>query len=94
MNPTVLDQPFGYLRRPPALRSFADECSAVLVRIMAYLCGLTVLAMIAVDLFSAVPSVANAGTPTLPPGCQPAGRIRHLLSASWIWLAEQMLTKS
>jgi len=57
MSPIVLDQPA--LDRScfhPALRSFADECSAVFVRILAYVCGLAVLAAIVADLFAAVPT--------------------------------------
>lgn len=44
----------------PALRDFADECRAVAVRIMAYVAGLAVLAMIAADLFAAAPAARPA----------------------------------
>lgn len=36
----------------PALINFAEECRAVSVRLMAYVCGVGALALIAVDLFS------------------------------------------
>ena len=55
MSPIVLDQPVPNTSGiHPALRNFADECSAVAVRIMAYVCGLAVLTVIAVDLVSAM----------------------------------------
>lgn len=57
MSPIVLDQPA--LDRSgfhPALRSFADECSAVFVRLLAYISGLAVLAVLVADLFAAVPA--------------------------------------
>lgn len=57
----------------PALRSFAEECSAVAVRILAYVSGLAILAVIAADLFAAVPVAANAAAPALP-GWIPASR--------------------
>lgn len=67
MNPILLDQPvLNASGIHPALRSFADECSAVAVRIMAYVCGLAVLAVIAVDLVSTGPGAAEAGLPALP----------------------------
>lgn len=46
----------------PALRDFADECRAVAVRIMAYVSGLAVLAMVAADLFAAAPVALHAET--------------------------------
>ncbi|MES2599908.1 MAG: hypothetical protein V4602_03755 [Pseudomonadota bacterium] len=67
MNPILLDQPLQDASGiHPALRSFADECSAVAVRILAYVCGLAALAVIAVDLVSAVPVAANTGLPSVP----------------------------
>jgi len=67
MSPILLDQPLPNMSGiHPALRSFADECSAVAVRILAYLCGLAVLAVLAVDLVSTEPGAAEAGLPVLP----------------------------
>ncbi len=77
MNPILLDQPLQEASGiHPALRSFADECNAVAVRILAYVSGLAVLAVIAVDLVSAVPVAANTGPSALPvqPGWVPASR--------------------
>lgn len=51
----------------PALRSFADEVRAVIVRLMAYTGGLAALAFIAADLFSTVPVVASV-EPQARPG--------------------------
>ncbi len=67
MNPIVLDQPA--LDRSgvhPALLTFADECSAVFVRILAYVCGLAVLTTIVVDLFASVPVGAAMQPPPMP----------------------------
>lgn len=89
MNPTALDQPIlNTSGIHPALRSFADECSAVAVRIMAYLCGLAVLAVIAVDLVSAVPVTANAEMPTLP-GWTPASRPHPAFAISKLDLTDR-----
>jgi hypothetical protein len=89
MNPIQLDQPaLDASGIHPALRSFADECSAVAVRMMAYFCGLAVLAVIAVDLFSAVPVVANAGMPVLP-GWTPASRPRPAFAISKLDLTDR-----
>lgn len=89
MNPIVLDQPaLNTSGIHPALRNFADECNAVAVRIMAYVCGLAVLAVIAVDLFSAVPVEANAGTPSLP-GWTPASRPHPAFAISKLDLADK-----
>ncbi|MES2750369.1 MAG: hypothetical protein V4661_03255 [Pseudomonadota bacterium] len=57
----------------PALRSFADECGAVAVRILAYVSGLAILAIIAADMFAAIPVAANAAPPVMP-GWIPASR--------------------
>jgi hypothetical protein len=74
MSPIVLDQPLPQMSGVhPSLRSFADECSAVFVRLLAYICGLAVLATIAVDLFAAVPSMAVMPQAPLP-GWSPASR--------------------
>lgn len=89
MNPTALDQPvLNTSGIHPALRSFADECSAVAVRIMAYLCGLAVLAVIAVDLVSVAPVAANTETPTLP-GWTPASRPHPAFAISKLDLADR-----
>lgn len=67
MNPIQLDQSLPDMSGiHPTLRNFAEECSAVMVRILAYLCGLAVLAVIAVDWVSAVPAAANTGPSTVP----------------------------
>ncbi len=89
MNPTALDQlVLNTSGIHPALRSFADECNAVAVRIMAYLCGLAVLAVIAVDLVSAVPVAANTETPTLP-GWTPASRPHPAFAISKLDLTDR-----
>ncbi len=75
MSPIVLDQPA--LDRSgfhPALRSFADECSAVFVRLLAYISGLAVLAVLVADLFAAVPvekSVVQAPSPSWTQASRP-----------------------
>lgn len=92
MNPIQLDQPLPDTSGiHPALRSFADECSAVAVRILAYLCGLAVLAVIMVDLFSAVPVAANAGPSALPaqPGWVPASRPHPAFAISKLDLSDR-----
>ncbi|TXJ09120.1 MAG: hypothetical protein E6Q28_16080 [Afipia sp.] len=92
MNPILLDQPLPNTSGiHPALRSFADECSAVAVRILAYLCGLAVLAVIAVDLVSAVPVAANPGVPALPaqPGWVPASRPHPAFAISKLDLSDR-----
>jgi hypothetical protein len=74
MSPIVLDQPaLGRSGFHPELRSFADECSAVFVRLLAYVCGLAVLAVITVDFFSSVP-VSAAIEPAPAPGWAAASR--------------------
>ncbi|MCR6733755.1 MAG: hypothetical protein NVV83_06535 [Afipia sp.] len=89
MSPIILDQPaLNTSGIHPALRNFADECSAVAVRIMAYVCGLAVLAVIAVDLFSAVPVAANTGTPALP-GWTPASRPHPAFAISKLDLSDR-----
>lgn len=87
MSPIVLDQP--PLERSgfhPALRSFADECSAVFVRLLAYVCGLAVLATILVDLLASVP-VGAAIQPTAAPGWTPASRPHPAFTISQLDLA-------
>lgn len=89
MNPTILDQPVQNTSAiHPALRSFADECSAVAVRIMAYVCGLAVLAVLAVDLFAAAPVAANTGMPTFP-GWVPASRPHPAFAISKLDLSDR-----
>ncbi|CAN5238954.1 hypothetical protein BH10PSE10_BH10PSE10_09270 [soil metagenome] len=89
MSPIVLDQPaLNIAGIHPALRSFADECSAVAVRIMAYLCGLAVLAVIAVDLISAVPVAASAGAPPAP-SWVPASRPHPAFAISKLDLSDR-----
>jgi hypothetical protein len=87
MSPIVLDQPT--LERSgfhPALRSFADECSAVFVRLLAYVCGLAVLATILVDLLGSVP-VGAAVQPAAAPGWTPASRPHPAFAISQLDLA-------
>jgi len=89
MNPILLDQPLQDASGiHPALRSFADECSAVAVRILAYVCGLAVLAVIAVDLVSAVPVAANTGLPSVP-GWTPASRPHPAFAISKLDLSDK-----
>ena len=87
MNPIVLDQPAP---EPsdihPALRSFADECRAVFVRLLAYVSGLAVLAVIVADLIS-VPPVGAAMTPVPAPGWMPASRPHPAFAISQLDLA-------
>lgn len=52
----------------PALRNFADEVRAVIVRLMAYTGGLAALAFIAADLFSTVPVIASVEPQRARPG--------------------------
>ena len=89
MNPTALDQPvLNASEIHPALRSFADECGAVAVRIMAYICGLAVLAVLAVDLFSAAPVAANTQMPALR-GWTPASRPHPAFAISKLDLSDR-----
>jgi len=89
MNPTMLDPPpLDTSTFHPALRNFADECSAVAVRILAYFSGLAVLAVLVVDMFSAVPVAANAG-PTPLPGWTPASRPHPAFAISKLDLTER-----
>lgn len=89
MNPTLLDQPsLEASSIHPALRSFADECRAVAVRILAYICGLSVLAVIAVDLVSAVPVAANVAPPVRP-GWVPASRPHPAFAISKLDLSDR-----
>lgn len=92
MNPIQLDQPLPNTSGiHPALRSFADECSAVAVRILAYLSGLAILTVIAVDLVSAVPVAANTGIPALPiqSGWVPASRPHPAFAISKLDLSDR-----
>lgn len=92
MNPIQLDQPLPNTSGiHPALRSFADECSAVAVRILAYLSGLAILTVIAVDLVSAVPVAANTGLPALPiqSGWVPASRPHPAFAISKLDLSDR-----
>lgn len=74
MTPIALDQPASDASNiHPALRSFADECSAVFVRLLAYVSGLAVLAVIVTDLIS-VPTVGAAVTQLAAPGWTHASR--------------------
>lgn len=89
MNPILLDQPLQDASGiHPVLRSFADECSAVAVRILAYVCGLAVLAVIAVDLVSAVPVAANTGLPAAR-GWTPASRPHPAFAINKLDLADK-----
>ena len=89
MSPIVLDQPVPNTSGiHPALRDFAEECNAVAVRIMAYVCGLAVLAAIAVDLVSAVPVTASTGAPAVP-GWIPASRPHPAFAISKLDLSDR-----
>lgn len=89
MNPPAFDQPVPSTSGiHPVLRSFADEYSAVAVRVMAYFCGLAVLAMIAVDLLSAAPVAADAGMPSVP-GWIPASRPHPAFAISKLDLTDR-----
>ena len=70
----------------PALLTFADECNAVFVRILAYVCGLAVLATIGVDLFASVP-VGAANQPPPAPGWAQASRPHPAFAISQLDLA-------
>lgn len=76
----------------PALRDFAGECRAVAVRIMAYVAGLAVLAMIAADLFAAAPVALHAEAPGVfaaAPGWIEASRPHPAFAVSKIDLADK-----
>jgi len=89
MNPIQLDEPvLSASGIHPALRSFADECRAVAVRILAYISGLAVLAVIAVDMVSAVPVAANTGLP-FAPGWTPASRPHPAFAISKLNLSDR-----
>ena len=90
MNPLVLDQ-----QTPdrsdihPALRSFADECSAVFVRILAYVCGLAVLAVIVTDLITVPPVAATATAIPVAPGWTHASRPHPAFAISKLDLSDR-----
>jgi hypothetical protein len=89
MNPTAFDQPvLNTSGIHPVLRGLADERSAVAVRVMAYFCGLAVLAVIAVDLLSAAPVAGNAGMPAVP-GWMPASRPHPAFAISKLDLTDR-----
>jgi hypothetical protein len=90
MNPILLDQPLPDASGiHPALRSFADECSAAVVRILAYVCGLAVLAVIAVDLVSAVPVTTGLSPLLSAPGWTPASRPHPAFAISKLDLSDR-----
>jgi hypothetical protein len=78
----------------PALRDLADECRAVAVRVMAYVSGLAVLAMIAADLFAAAPATLHAGTPgvAVAPGWVEASRPHPAFAVSKLDLTDKTET--
>jgi hypothetical protein len=79
----------------PALRDFAGECRAVAVRIMAYVAGLAVLAMIAADLFAAAPVTRRAeapGTAVAAPGWIQASRPHPAFAVSKLDLTDKTET--
>ncbi len=89
MQPIVLDQPVVNISDiHPVLRGSADDRSALAVRIMAYLCGLAVLAVIAVDLLSSAPVAANAGMP-VQRGWIPASRPHPAFAISKLDLSDR-----
>jgi hypothetical protein len=90
MSPIVLDQPA--LDRSgfhPALRSFAEECSAVFVRLLAYVCGLAVFATIVVDLVASVPVGAAVSSPVPAPGWALASRPHPAFAISQLDLSSR-----
>lgn len=87
MSPMAPDQPAPDASAiHPALRSFADECRAVFVRLLAYVSGLAVLAVIVADLIS-VPPVGAAVTQLAAPGWMPASRPHPAFAISQLDLA-------
>lgn len=89
MNPLALDRPtLNTSGIHPALRSFADECSAVAVRIMAYVAGLAMLAVIAGDLVAAVPVETPAVAPVRT-GWIPASRPHPAFAISKLDLSDR-----
>lgn len=74
MSPIILDQPVPQMSGiHPVLRSFAEECRAILVRMLAYICGLAILATIVADLLTGLPTMVVAA-PAAAPGWSPASR--------------------
>ncbi len=92
MNRMAFDEPLRIVSGiHPALRDFADECRAVAVRVMAYVSGLAVLAIIAADLFAAAPVALHAEAPgvSAPPGWIEAGRPHPAFAVSKLDLADK-----
>jgi hypothetical protein len=93
MTPTAFDEPLRIASGlHPALRDFADECRAVAVRVMAYVSGLAVLAIIAADLFAAAPVALHAAAPGIAvaaPGWTEASRPHPAFAVSKLDLADK-----
>lgn len=92
MTPTAFDEPLRIASGiHPALRDFAGECRAVAVRIMAYVSGLAVLAMIAADLFIAAPVALHAEAPGISaaPGWIEASRPHPAFAVSKLDLTDK-----
>lgn len=89
MSPMALDQPAPNSSAiHPALRSFADECRAVFVRVLAYVSGLAVLAVIVADLIS-VPPVSATAVPIAAPGWAHASRPHPAFAISKLDLSDR-----
>ena len=87
MSPIVIDQPLPVMNGVhPALRSFADEFCAIFVRVLAYICGLCVLATLTANLFAAVPARV-AAQPVPAPGWSVASRPHPAFAVSQLDLA-------
>lgn len=92
MTSTALDEPLRIAHGVhPVLRDFADECRAVAVRVMAYVSGLAVLAIIAADLFAAAPVALHAEAPGVAtaPGWTEASRPHPAFAVSKLDLADK-----
>ena len=78
----------------PALTSFADECTATLARLLAYVGTLALLAMVGIHLWDQLP-IDDASEPATKAGWSLAvARIRRSPSASSIFPKKQRLTRS
>ena len=77
----------------PALPSFADECSGMLARLIAYVGALALLAIVGLSLWDELPLRGSAIRRPNPPGAWPPARTRHSPSASSICPEKQRLMK-
>ena len=70
-----------HTRIHPALTSFADECCAALARLIAYVGALTLLGIVVLHLWDALPTAAT-GEPAGKPGWSVASRSRPAFAVS------------